>query len=87
MWLRATQPLAVISDEKRDDIDALFTSFVADTLLALRQAAILGQDEDWLRSIPAREAYLWFGTLADKVLAALSAYQAASERHSDSEPA
>ena len=79
-WTRGAVPLAVISTEKQHDIDALYTDFVAEALVALRTAARLGQDETWLRSIPSRETYLWFGTLADKVLAALSAYQSASER-------
>jgi transposase-like protein len=85
-WLRALTPVAVVTPEKREDIDALYTDFVADTLLALRQAARLGQDEDWLRSLPPREAYLWFGTLADKVMAALSAYQSAAERIAGGDP-
>ncbi len=80
MWTRAMQPMAVISSEKVVDIDALYTEFVSETLMALRQAARLGQDKDWLASLPPREAYLWFGTLADKALAALSAYESASER-------
>ena len=70
----------LVTTEKIHDIDALYTEFVTETLMALRSAAKLGQDEDWLRSIPPREAYLWFGTLSDKALAALSAYESASER-------
>ncbi len=80
MWTRALQPMAVIIPEKQDDIDALYTDFVSETLLALRQLARRSQTEDWLHTLPAREAYLWFGTLADKALAALSAYESASER-------
>lgn len=83
LWTRGVQ--AVLISEKRADIDALFTEFVAETLMALRQTARLGQDEAWLRSLKPGEAYLWFGTLADKVLAALSAYQSASERGNDNE--
>lgn len=82
-WLRALTPVAMVTTEKQVDIDTLYTEFVSESLMALRQAARLGQDEDWLRSIPAKDAYLWFGTLADKVLAALSAYQSAGERSHD----
>jgi len=82
-WTRGLEPLARINPEKIDDIDTLFTDFVSETLMALRSAARLGQDQDWLRSLPPRDAYLWFGTLADKALAALSAYEAASERLND----
>ena len=79
-WLHALTPLAITTTEKQHDIDALYTDFVAETLMALRAAARLGQDEDWLRALPPKDAYLWFGTIADKVLAALAAYESAGER-------
>ncbi len=81
-WLRALTPVATVTPEKRQDIDSLYTDFVAESLMGLRALARRSQDEDWLRTLPAKDAYLWFGTLADKVLAALSAYQSASE-HDD----
>lgn len=82
-WTAGLAPLAVIDSEKRHDIDALYTDFVAESLMGLRALARRSQDEDWLRTLPAKDAYLWFGTLADKVLAALAAYQSAAERNTD----
>ena len=70
---------AVVTQEKQSDIDALYTEFVSEALLALRAAARVGQDEAWIRSL-GPSAYQWMGTLADKVLAALAAFQSASER-------
>ena len=64
----------LVTQENKSDVDALFTEFITEALLALRSAARLGQDEDWLRNSKPHELYLWAGTLADKVLAALYAY-------------
>ncbi len=82
VWTRDPRPVAMVTAEKQADVDSLFTDFVSDTLLALRAAARLGQDEAWIQRLPPKDAYLWFGTLSDKVLAALSAYEAADERRS-----
>ena len=82
-WTRGLVPSAVINPEKQVDIDTLYTEFVSESLMGLRALARRSQDEDWLRTLPAKDAYLWFGTLADKVLAALSAYQSAGERSHD----
>ena len=79
-WLRALTPLTMVTVEKQHDIDALYTEFVAESLMGLRALARRAQDETWLASLKPGDAYLWFGTVADKVLAALQAYKAASER-------
>lgn len=82
-WRDMAQAQPLLAPEKQHDVDLLYTDFVSEALVALRTAARVGQDEVWIRSL-GRDAYLWVGTLADKVLAALAAYESAAERHPDS---